>query len=84
MIDEFISIGRRGWDVIGHDVDQIYDIEGHFQLVPSQISYKIATDFDIWQQRDDIITYISQTPKDDLMQCSHNDLWSYLEEFDEY
>jgi hypothetical protein len=53
-------------------------------LFPSQLSYEIATDSDIWQQGDDIITDIFQTPKDDLMQCSHNDFWSYLEEFDEY
>jgi hypothetical protein len=31
-----------------------------------------------------MVTNEFQTPKDDLMCCSHNDFWSYLEEFDEY
>jgi hypothetical protein len=83
-IDEFIHVGGRKWDVIFYDGDPIYDIEGHFQLFPSQPSYEIVTDSDIWKQGDDIITDVFQTPKDDLMQCSHNDFWSYLEEFDEY
>jgi hypothetical protein len=43
-IDEFIHVGRRKWDVIGHDEDPIYDIEGHFQLFPLQQPYVIATD----------------------------------------
>jgi hypothetical protein len=34
MIEEFIFFGRRRWDVVGHDGDPIYDIEGHFQLLP--------------------------------------------------
>jgi hypothetical protein len=72
-IDEFIHVGRRKWDVVGHDEDPIYDMEGHFQLFPLQLSYEIAIDSDIWQQGDDIITDIFQTPKDDLMQCSHDD-----------
>jgi hypothetical protein len=28
-IDEFIHVGRRRWDVIGYDMDPIYDIESH-------------------------------------------------------
>ena len=35
-IDDFIHVVRRKWDVIGHDGDHIYDIEGHFQLFPLQ------------------------------------------------
>jgi ABC-type transporter Mla maintaining outer membrane lipid asymmetry ATPase subunit MlaF len=72
-IDEFIHVGRHKWDVIGHDGDPIYDIEGHFQLFPLQQPYVIATDSDVWQQEDDMITDLFQPPKDDLMQYSHND-----------
>jgi hypothetical protein len=28
-IDEFIHVGRRKWDVIGYDLDPIYDTESH-------------------------------------------------------
>jgi hypothetical protein len=31
-IDEFIHVGRRKWDVVGFDMDPIYDIENHFQV----------------------------------------------------
>jgi hypothetical protein len=31
-----------------------------------------------------MVTYIFQTPKDDLVQCSHVDFLSYIEDFDEY
>jgi hypothetical protein len=57
---------------------------GHFQLFPSQMSYEIVIDSNIWQQGDDMITNIFQTPKDDLMKCSHDNFRSYPEEFDEY
>jgi hypothetical protein len=66
-IDEFIHVGGRKWDVIFYDGDPIYDIEDHFQLFPSQLSYEIVVDSDIWKQGDDIITDVFQTPKDDLM-----------------
>jgi hypothetical protein len=33
-IDEFIRVGRRGWDAVGYDVDSIYDIESHLQVLP--------------------------------------------------
>jgi hypothetical protein len=29
-IDQFIHVGRRKWDVVGFDMDPIYDIENHF------------------------------------------------------
>jgi hypothetical protein len=29
-IDEFIHVGRRRWDIVGYDLDPIYDTEGHF------------------------------------------------------
>jgi len=82
MIDEIIFVRRHRWDVIGHDGDPIYDIENHFQVFPSQLSYVIAIDSDIWQQGDDTIIDIFQTLKDDLMQCSHDDLQSYIKEFE--
>jgi hypothetical protein len=49
-IDEFIHVGKRKWDVIGYDGDPIYDIEGHFQKFPLQLSYEVTTNFDIWKQ----------------------------------
>jgi hypothetical protein len=47
-IDEFIHVGKRKWDVIGHDGHSIYDIEGHSQLLPLQQPYVIAIDSDVW------------------------------------
>jgi hypothetical protein len=44
----------------------------------------IVTNSNIWKQGDDIITYVFQTPKDNLMHCSHDDLWPYLEDFHDY
>jgi hypothetical protein len=37
-IDEFIHVGRRRWDVVGYDMDPIYDIESHFQVLPLRLS----------------------------------------------
>jgi hypothetical protein len=81
-IDEFIHVGRRR-DVIGSSEDPIYDIEGHFQKFPLQLSYEV-TNFDNWQQGDGMIAKLFQTPKDDLLLCSPNDFRSYLEDFDDY
>jgi hypothetical protein len=39
-IDEFIHVGKRKWDVMGYDGDPIYDIEGHFQKLPLQLSHE--------------------------------------------
>ena len=72
-IDEFIHVGKRKWDVIGYDGDPIYDIEGHFPKLPLQLSYEVTSNFDIWQQDDDIITKIFQAPKHDLVQYYLND-----------
>jgi hypothetical protein len=44
-IDEFIHVGERKWDVIGYDGDSIYDIEGHFQMLPSQLLYELILIF---------------------------------------
>jgi hypothetical protein len=83
-IDEFIHVGKRKWDVIGYDGDPIYDIEGHFQMFPLQLSYEVTTNFDIWQQGDDVVADVFQAPKGDLVLCSPDDFRSYLEDFDEY
>jgi hypothetical protein len=83
-IDEFIHVGKCKWDVIGYDGDPIYDIEGDFQMLPLQLSYEITTNFDIWQQGDNVVADDFQAPKGDLALCSHDDFWSYLEDFDEY
>jgi hypothetical protein len=80
-IDEFIHVGRCKWDVIGYDGDPIYEIEDHFQMFPLQLSYEVTTNFEIWQQINDIVTDIS---KGDLVLCSPDDFWSYLEDFHEY
>jgi hypothetical protein len=82
--DKFIHAGRPKWDVIGFDEDPIYDMEGHFHLFPLQKSYDVRNNFDIWQQDDDIITNFAQAPKGDLVLCSPDNFWSYLEDFDEY
>jgi hypothetical protein len=83
-IDEFIHLGKCKWDVIGYDGDPIYDIECHFQKLSLPLSYEVTNSLDIWKQGDDMVTNIFQTPKDDLVLCSPNDFWSYLEDFDEY
>jgi hypothetical protein len=80
-INEFIHVGRRKWDVIGYDGDPIYNIEDHFRMFPLQLSYQVTTNYDIWQQGNDIVTNIS---KGDLVLCSPDDFQSYLEDFDEY
>ena len=49
-IDEFIHVGRCRWDVVGYDVDPIYDIESHFQMLPLQSSQQVT--LDQWQQGD--------------------------------
>jgi hypothetical protein len=41
-IDEFIHVGRRRWDIVGYDMDPIYDIESHFQVLPLQILQQIT------------------------------------------
>jgi len=83
-IYEFIHVGRCKWDLVGHDEDPIYDMEGHFQFSPLQLSYEIAIDSNIWRQGNDTVTNILQKPNYDLPQYSHDDLRSYLEDFDEY
>jgi hypothetical protein len=37
-IDEFIHVGRRRWDVVGYDLDPIYDTKSHLHLFPLQLS----------------------------------------------
>jgi hypothetical protein len=81
-LDEFIHVGRRRWDVIGYDLDPIYDIESHLQLLPLQLSQQIT--YDQWQEGDEVFTCSFQNTKDDLVPCFPNDFQSYLEMFDEY
>jgi hypothetical protein len=54
-IEEFIHVGRHKWDVIGSNEDPIYEIEGHFQMFPLQLSYEVTNDSDIWKQGNDIV-----------------------------
>jgi len=82
-IDEFIHVGKRKRDVIGYYGDPIYNIEEHFQMFPLQLSCQVTTNSNIWKQGNDIVTYIFQTPKDDLVLCFPDDFQSYLEDFDE-
>jgi hypothetical protein len=46
-IDEFIHVGRLKWDVVGSDENPIYDMEGHLQMFPLQLSYEVTTNSDI-------------------------------------
>jgi hypothetical protein len=41
--DEFIHVGRRRWDVVSYNVDPIYDVRSHLQVLPLQIA------LDQWQ-----------------------------------
>ena len=43
-IDELIHVGRRRWDVVGYDMDPIYDIESHFQVLHLQLLEHITLD----------------------------------------
>jgi hypothetical protein len=81
-IDEFIHVGRRRWDIVGYDLDPIYDTESHFQLLPLQFSQQITSDQ--WQQGDEIFSRTFQKTKDDLVSYSPDNFQSYLEIFDEY
>jgi hypothetical protein len=80
--DEFIHVGRRRWDVVGSDLDPIYDIESHLQLLPLQLSQQITNDQ--WQPGDEVFTCSLQNTKDDLVPCFSDNFQSYLEMFDEY
>jgi hypothetical protein len=81
-IDEFIHVGRHSLDVVGYDLDPIYETESHFQVFPLQLSQQIA--FDQWQQGYEIFTCTFQKTKDDLAPCFLDDFQSYLEIFYEY
>jgi len=81
-IDEFIHVGRRRWDIVGYDLDPIYDTESHLQFFPLQLSQQITSDQ--WQQGDEVFTCTFQKTKDDLVPYFSDDFQSYLEMFDEY
>jgi hypothetical protein len=80
--DEFIHVGRRRWDVVGYDLDPIYDTKNHLQLLPLQLSHQFTNNQ--WQQGDEVFTCIFQNTKDDLLPYLSDDFQSYLEMFDEY
>jgi hypothetical protein len=80
--DEFIHVGRRRWDVVGYDLDPIYDTENHLQLLPLHLSQQFTNNQ--WQQGDDVFTCSLQNTKDDLLPYLSDDFQSYLEMFDEY
>jgi hypothetical protein len=79
--DEFIHVGRRRWDAFGYDMDPIYDIKSHLQVLPSHLSQQTL---DQWQEGDEIFTNAPQKPKVDQVQYLPDDFQSYLEAFDEY
>jgi hypothetical protein len=81
-IDEFIHVGRRRWDVVGYDLEPIYDTESHLQLLPLQLSQQFSPEQ--WQQGDEVVTCSFQNTKDDLVPLSTDVCQSYLEMFDEY
>jgi hypothetical protein len=81
-LDRFIHVGRRRWDVVGYDLDPIYDIESHLQLLPLELSQQIT--YDQWQQGDEVFTCSFQNTKDHLVPCFSDYFQSYLEMFDEY
>jgi hypothetical protein len=81
-IDEFIHVGRRRWDVVGYDLDPIYDTEIHLQLLPLQLSQQFTNNQ--WQQGDEVFTCSFQNAKDDLLPYLSDNFQSYLEMFDEY
>jgi hypothetical protein len=81
-IDEFIHVGRCRWDIVGYDMDPIYDIESHFQVLALQISQQIT--LHQWKQGDEVFTHTLQKPKDDLVPCFHDDFQSYLEDFSDF
>jgi hypothetical protein len=81
-IDEFIHVGRRRWDIVGYDLNPIYDTESHLQLLPLQLPQQITSNQ--WQQGDEVFTCSFQKTKDDLIPNSPDDFRSYLEIFYEY
>jgi hypothetical protein len=79
--DEFIHVGRRGWDAFSYDTDPIYDIKSHLQTLPLQLPQQIT--FDQWQQGDEVFTHTFQRTKDDPVPYFPDDFRSYLEDFDD-
>jgi hypothetical protein len=73
-IDEFIHVGRRRWDILGYDLDPMYDTESHFQVLLLQLSQQIT--FDQWQQENEIFSRTFQKTKDDLAPCFPDDFQS--------
>jgi hypothetical protein len=53
--DEFIHVGKRGWDMIRYDGNPMYDIDGPLQRFPFHLSHEVTNNFDIWKQEPDLI-----------------------------
>jgi hypothetical protein len=80
--DEFIHVGRRRWDIVGYDIDPIYDTKDHLQTLPLQLPQQFANNQ--WQQGDEVFTCSFQNTKEDPLPYLSDDFQSYLEMFDEY
>jgi hypothetical protein len=80
-IDDFIHVGRHGWDADGYEMDPIYDIESHLQVFPLQLSQQAL---DQRQQKNEIFTDAPQIHKVDQVLYLPDDFRSYLEVFDDY
>jgi hypothetical protein len=52
-------------------------------LFPLEQPYGIATNSEVWQHEDDMITDLFKPPRDDVLQHSHDDIQSYPGGFDE-
>jgi hypothetical protein len=53
--DEFIHVGKHGWDMFRCDDNPMYDIDGPFQRLPLHLSPEVTNNFDIWQQEPGLI-----------------------------
>jgi hypothetical protein len=81
-IDEFIHVGRRRWDAVGYDMDPIYDIKSHLQVLPLQLSQQATLTSGNKEMR-----FLPMLPKHPRLTKYHifpDDFRSYLEAFDEY
>jgi hypothetical protein len=81
-IHEFIHVGRHRWDIVGYDLDPIYDTENQVQVLPLQLSHQFTNNQ--WQQGDEVFTCSFQNTKEDLLPYLSDDFQFYLEMFDEY
>ena len=52
--------------------------------MPLEQPYVYVDNTYVWEHEDDMITDLFQPPRDDLLQHSHDDFWSYPGGFDTY